>query len=51
MYKRQALAKEPAAREALHAAEASDWFWWFGDDHTSAEDLSLIHISEPTRPY
>jgi len=35
---REALAKEPAAREALHAAEASDWFWWFGDDHTSAED-------------
>jgi alpha-amylase/alpha-mannosidase (GH57 family) len=22
-----------AARAALHAAEASDWFWWYGDDH------------------
>jgi len=22
-----------AAREALYAAEASDWFWWYGDDH------------------
>lgn len=26
------------ARAALMAAEASDWFWWFGDDHTSAHD-------------
>lgn len=21
----------------LHAAEGSDWFWWFGDDHFSAQ--------------
>jgi alpha-amylase/alpha-mannosidase (GH57 family) len=21
--------------EAIHAAEASDWFWWYGDDHPS----------------
>jgi alpha-amylase/alpha-mannosidase (GH57 family) len=27
-----------AAKAALFAAEASDWFWWFGDDHTSAHD-------------
>ncbi len=27
-----------AAQGALFAAEASDWFWWFGDDHTSAHD-------------
>ena len=26
------------AKAALFAAEASDWFWWFGDDHTSAHD-------------
>jgi len=26
------------AKAALYAAEASDWFWWFGDDHTSAHD-------------
>ena len=25
-----------AARAALHAAEASDWFWWYGDDHPTA---------------
>lgn len=23
----------PAAWEALYAAEGSDWMWWFGDDH------------------
>ncbi len=27
-----------AARAAFLAAEASDWFWWFGDDHSSAQD-------------
>jgi alpha-amylase/alpha-mannosidase (GH57 family) len=25
-----------AAWEALYAAEASDWFWWYGDNHPSA---------------
>ena len=28
-------------RDALHAilaAEGSDWFWWYGDDHSSAHD-------------
>jgi hypothetical protein len=27
-----------AAKAALFAAEASDWFWWLGDDHSSAHD-------------
>lgn len=27
----------PAAWEALFAAEGSDWFWWFGDDHYTAD--------------
>src|SRR5690606_4851703 len=22
----------------LYIAEGSDWFWWFGDSHTSAQD-------------
>ncbi len=26
------------AKAALYAAEASDWFWWFGEDHSSAHD-------------
>lgn len=32
---------EPAlarAWEELYIAEGSDWFWWFGDDHSSAQD-------------
>lgn len=24
---------QPAAWESLSAAEGSDWFWWFGEDH------------------
>src|SRR5689334_19472389 len=27
-----------AALAALLAAEGSDWFWWYGDDHSSAHD-------------
>ncbi|MEZ5290112.1 MAG: glycoside hydrolase family 57 protein [Vicinamibacterales bacterium] len=26
------------ARQALRAAEGSDWFWWYGDDHSSLHD-------------
>ncbi|MEB3161745.1 MAG: glycoside hydrolase [Prochlorothrix sp.] len=28
----------PAAWEALDAAEGSDWFWWFGEGHSSNQD-------------
>jgi len=28
----------PEAFEALYAAEGSDWFWWYGDDHESGYD-------------
>jgi alpha-amylase/alpha-mannosidase (GH57 family) len=31
-------ASPAAAKAALFAAEASDWFWWLGDDHSSAHD-------------
>ena len=27
----------PTAWESLYAAEGSDWFWWFGDDHFTAD--------------
>ena len=27
----------PAAWDALGAAEGSDWFWWFGEDHYTAD--------------
>lgn len=26
------------AREMISIAEGSDWFWWYGDDHESAND-------------
>ena len=26
------------ALDAILAAEGSDWFWWYGDDHSSAHD-------------
>ncbi len=32
---KEALAK---AWEELFIAEGSDWFWWFGDDHSSSQD-------------
>jgi alpha-amylase/alpha-mannosidase (GH57 family) len=43
---RQTLANHPEATEennaeaweALYAAEGSDWFWWFGEGHTSSHD-------------
>ena len=28
----------PIAWEALDAAEGSDWFWWFGEGHSSNQD-------------
>jgi alpha-amylase/alpha-mannosidase (GH57 family) len=31
-------ARREAAREAIYAAEGSDWFWWYGDDFSSAND-------------
>jgi alpha-amylase/alpha-mannosidase (GH57 family) len=30
-----------AAREEVFIAEGSDWFWWYGDDHSSAQDLQF----------
>lgn len=46
---RQFLLQQPAtekpptqalqnAWEELYIAEGSDWFWWFGDDHSSSQD-------------
>jgi alpha-amylase/alpha-mannosidase (GH57 family) len=31
-------ASNPEAWEALYAAEGSDWFWWFGEGHSSNQD-------------
>jgi alpha-amylase/alpha-mannosidase (GH57 family) len=30
-----------AAREEVLIAEGSDWFWWYGDDHSSAHDAEF----------
>jgi alpha-amylase/alpha-mannosidase (GH57 family) len=30
-------AEFPEAWESLYAAEGSDWFWWFGEDHYTAD--------------
>jgi len=30
--------RRDAAWESIYAAEGSDWFWWYGDDFTSAHD-------------
>ncbi len=37
---RKAKPAEQLARawEELYIAEGSDWFWWFGDSHSSAQD-------------
>src|SRR6185312_3569479 len=29
------------AREELLIAEGSDWFWWYGDDHSSEHDFEF----------
>lgn len=49
---RQTLAKHPEATEdnnpevweALYAAEGSDWFWWFGEGHTSNHDAMFDQL-------
>jgi alpha-amylase/alpha-mannosidase (GH57 family) len=32
------------AWEELYIAEGSDWFWWFGDDHSSAQDAIFDYL-------
>ncbi len=32
------------AWEEIYIAEGSDWFWWFGDEHTSSQDLVFDHL-------
>ncbi len=53
----------PEAWSALYAAEGSDWFWWFGEGHSSNQDaifdqLFRSHLcgiyqalNEPIPPY
>ncbi len=32
------------AWDEIYIAEGSDWFWWFGDDHSSAQDALFDHL-------
>lgn len=32
------------AWDELYIAEGSDWFWWYGDDHSSALDSLFDHL-------
>ncbi|HWI19109.1 MAG TPA: glycoside hydrolase family 57 protein, partial [Vicinamibacterales bacterium] len=45
VFDRRSAAVEPAARdralEELLIAEGSDWFWWYGDDHSSDHDADF----------
>jgi alpha-amylase/alpha-mannosidase (GH57 family) len=34
----------PQAWEALYAAEGSDWFWWFGQGHSSNQDAMFDQL-------
>ena len=43
----EALAR---AREELLIAEGSDWFWWYGDDHSSDHDLRVRRPVPAARP-
>ncbi|MBE9030820.1 glycoside hydrolase [filamentous cyanobacterium LEGE 11480] len=37
-------ATNPEAWEALYAAEGSDWFWWFGEGHSSNQDAMFDQL-------
>jgi alpha-amylase/alpha-mannosidase (GH57 family) len=39
-----APAKIRQAWEELYIAEGSDWFWWFGDDHSSSQDALFDYL-------
>jgi hypothetical protein len=41
------------ARDEIRIAEASDWFWWYGDDHQSAhkEEFDSLFRSHLIRAY
>jgi len=34
----------PLAWEELFVAEGSDWFWWYGDDRSSAQDVEFDRL-------
>src|SRR3989344_5594189 len=41
---RNYLDKMELAWREIYAAEGSDWFWWYGDEHTSANDKEFDEL-------
>ena len=41
---RHAAATLDRAWNEMYIAEGSDWFWWYGDDHSSALDALFDHL-------
>jgi alpha-amylase/alpha-mannosidase (GH57 family) len=39
-----ALSPLERAWEEMYIAEGSDWYWWFGDDHSSAQDALFDYL-------
>jgi hypothetical protein len=39
-----AMTPAASAREAIFAAEGSDWFWWFGGDQESSNDAAFDEL-------
>ena len=48
---RSALGATPESARTAEYAEAMEFLDWLGEHHFTFLGLSLIHISEPTRPY
>lgn len=43
-YPEETEEKNPELWEALYAAEGSDWFWWFGEGHSSNQDAMFDQL-------
>src|SRR5262249_19330176 len=43
-HQRDLVTKIRQAWEEIYIAEGSDWFWWYGDDHSSAQDALFDYL-------
>ena len=41
---REAALKLKQAWDEIYAAEGSDWFWWYGEDHSSMNDVEFDEL-------
>jgi hypothetical protein len=47
LYEQSALPDEALLKQAwreIYMAEGSDWFWWYGDEHASANDMEFDNL-------